>query len=228
MKVIALDGPAGSGKSTIAGMLAEKIGFLHADSGAIYRTLTLASMQKLGAGNSPQDFGELFQKAVLDPDQLGIQVVLADGKQSNRIGQADVGREIRTPEVTSRIRFIADNVPCRNTVNRLLREFAEQTGVVADGRDMGTVVFPDTPNKFFLEASVEVRARRRYEEMLGQGSSSQSLAEIERDIARRDQEDRSRAVGALRKADDAILIDTSDLSRDGVLSRILAHIQYRF
>ena len=228
MSVIALDGPAGSGKSTIAGMLAEKIGFLHADSGAIYRTITLASVQKLGSGADPEQFGAMFQKSDLDPDGLGIRVVVSDGRQSNCIGNVDVGREIRTPEVTARIRYIADSVNCRNTVNRLLREFADETGLVADGRDMGTIVFPDTPNKFFLEASVQVRAKRRYEEMLGQGNSSQSLAEIERDIARRDEEDRNRAVGALRKADDAILIDTSELSREDVLSRILAHIQFRF
>ena len=228
MTVIALDGPAGSGKSTIAGLLAEKIGFLHADSGAIYRTLTLASMRRMGSGSNPQDFGAEFQKSGIDPDTLEVQVVVADGKQSNRIQGKDVGLEIRSPEVTGRIRYIADSVPYRNTVNRLLREFAEQAGLVADGRDMGTEVFPDTTSKFFLEASVQVRAKRRYEEMLGQGNSSQTLAEIEQDIARRDEEDRNRAVGALRKADDAILIDTSDLSREDVLSRILAHIQFRF
>ena len=228
MSVIALDGPAGSGKSTVAGMLAERIGFLHADSGAIYRTITLASIRRLGAGQSPDEFGNLFQKSNLYPDSLGIQVVVSDGKQSNCIENQDVGLDIRTPEVTGRIRYIADSIPCRNTVNRLLREFAQQTGLVADGRDMGTVVFPDTPSKFFLEASVQVRAKRRFEEMLGQGNSSQTLAEIEQDIARRDEEDRNRAVGALRKADDAILIDTSELSREDVLSRILAHIQFRF
>ena len=226
--MIALDGPAGSGKSTVARMLAEHIGFLHADSGAIYRTITLASMRRLGAGGAAEEFGKLFQEAQLNPDSLGIEVKLAQGRQSNCIEGVDVGLEIRSPEVTSRIRYIADSVPCRHTVNRLLREFARQTGVVADGRDMGSEVFPETPNKFFLEASVQVRAKRRYEEMLGQGSASQTLEEIEHSIARRDEEDRNRAVGALRRADDAILIDTSDLAPEDVLSRILANIQFRF
>lgn len=228
MKVIALDGPAGSGKSTVAGMVAERVGFLHADSGAIYRTLTLASMRILGAADSAEEFGKRFLEAGLDPDSLSVEVVLAEGRQSNRINGADVGQEIRTAEVTSRIRYIADHVPSRVTVNRLLREFALQTGLVADGRDMGTEVFPDTPHKFFLEASVQVRAKRRYEEMLGQGSGSLTLEEIEQSIARRDEEDRNRAVGGLRRAEDAILIDTSDLSPEDVLSNILAHIQFRF
>lgn len=226
--MIALDGPAGSGKSTVAGMIAEQLDILHADSGAIYRTLTLAFMRRLGPGSSAQEFGSIFQSGSVDPDSLPVQVLLKDRRQSNCLDGADVGLEIRTPEVTSRIRYIADNVPCRNTVNRLLREFSEQTDLVADGRDMGTVVFPDSASKFFLEASMQIRAKRRYEEMLGHGRANLSLEEIERDIARRDEEDRNREVGALRKADDAILIDTSDLSREDVVSRILAQIQYRF
>jgi cytidylate kinase len=227
LKVVALDGPAGSGKSTVAGMLANELGFIHADSGAIYRTITLAYMRRVGVGSSPEQFLEAFSSAP-PPDTLAIEVKLEEGSQSNRIEGMDVGKEIRGPEVTSRIRYIADSIPCRETVNRLLREFAAQTGLVADGRDMGTEVFPDSPNKFFLEASVQVRARRRYEEMKGQGNFHQTLQEIEATIARRDEEDRNRAVGALRMADDAILIDTSDLSRDDVVSRILAHLQFRF
>lgn len=241
--VIALDGPAGSGKSTVARLLAERLGFIHADSGAIYRTLTLACMERFGAGESAEAFGELLAAAKLNADslhELGCTVVLAEdepdptapekkagGVQSNRIGGRDVGDRIRTPEVTARIRYIADNVACRELVNQLLRDFARQTGLVADGRDIGTVVFVDTPFKFFLDASVGVRAARRLKEFQSQGKDM-PLKDLEADIAARDEQDRNRPVGALRAAPDAIVIDTSSLGLNAVLSRVLSHLQIQF
>ncbi|MCR9141738.1 MAG: (d)CMP kinase [bacterium] len=235
--VVALDGPAGSGKSTVARKLAERLGFIHADSGAIYRTLTLACMRKFGPGESVADFGKALEAAGLqrtDLEKLGCAVALDSGteaggeaKQSNRIEGRDVGEDIRTPEVTARIRFIADNLACREMVNQLLRDFSLQTGLVADGRDIGTVVFPETPFKFFLDASVEVRAKRRFEDFEKQGKTV-PMKDLEADIAARDEQDRNRPMGALRPADDAILIDTSSLDVNAVLSRVLSHLQIQF
>lgn len=234
-KVIALDGPAGSGKSTVAGLLAARLNMIHADSGAMYRTLTLACMERLGAGENPGDFAEKLAAANLDPAGLGVEVRMARGdggaaRQANIIGGDDVGGRIRTPEVTARIRYIADSVAFREVVNDLLRSFARQTDVVVDGRDIGTVVFPDTPFKFFLEASVEVRAERRRQDFLDQGKAADEipLEHLQREIAERDEQDRRRPVGALRQADDAILIDTSSLDVDAVVHRVLSHLQIEF
>ncbi len=234
-KVVALDGPAGSGKSTVAGRLARRLNMIHADSGAMYRTLTLACMDRVGAGESPADFSERLDAANLDPTSLGVEVVMDSGdgseaRQSNRIDGRDVGDRIRTPEVTARIRYIADSVAFREVVNDLLRDFARQTDLVVDGRDIGTVVFPDTPFKFFLEASVEVRAERRRQDFLAQGKAADDipLEQLQREIADRDEQDRRRPVGALRQADDAILIDTSSLDVDAVVHRVLSHLQIEF
>ncbi len=234
--VVALDGPAGSGKSTVAGMLAQRLGFIHADSGAIYRTLTLACMEKFGSFESAEAFGRALEAKGLDATalkSLGCTVELdrsgpgSQAKQSNRIAGGDVGERIRTPEVTARIRFLADNLACRELVNQLLRDFSTQTGLVADGRDIGTVVFPETPFKFFLDASVAVRAKRRFEDFQKQARPV-ALEDLEADIAARDEQDRNRPVGALRPADDAILIDTSSLDVNAVLSRVLSHLQIQF
>lgn len=224
--VIALDGPAGSGKSTVAGMLAGQLNMIHADSGAIYRTLTYAAMQQSGAFESPQEFGNHYQSET-DPQSLPVEVRVVDGVQTSFVGGIQVSSEIRTPEVTARIKYIADDTRCRDVVNNLLREFARQVSLVVDGRDMGTVVFPDTPYKFFLEASVDVRADRRLQEFKEKGINLNPES-VKKDIAERDMNDRSRKVGALKQADDAILIDTSMLDPDGVVSLILSHLQVHF
>jgi cytidylate kinase len=225
--VISLDGPAGSGKSTLAAMLAAKLGYIHADSGAIYRTLTLRAMESLGTGGDHEEFGRMFRDKRDGLDFTDIRIDIRDGAQVNLIRGEDVGGRIRTPEVTSRIRYIADDRGCREEVNALLRGFSERASLVVDGRDIGSVVFPDTPYKFYVEASVRVRAGRRRQDFEKQGKSV-PLAEIEADIARRDEEDRSRPYGALRIPDGAILIDTSLLGINDALGRLLCILQIQF
>jgi cytidylate kinase len=226
--VIALDGPAGSGKSTIARKLAERIGFIHADSGAIYRSLTYGLMKKSGSGKTAEIFGEWVKKIPPeDIENLDVDIVLENGIQVNRVSGKDVGNEIRTPDVTSRIRYIADTIACREKVNRLLRKFASTTDLVIDGRDIGSVVFPETPYKFFLEASVEIRAERRKMDFTRQGRNL-PLEDIINDIRKRDEEDRNRPVGALVCSGDAILIDTSSMTPDDVLGCLMSDMQIQF
>ncbi len=228
LPVIALDGPAGSGKSTVADLVAEALGYIHADSGAIYRTLTLAYMERMGAGETAAAFGGLLSGNRPVPSDLGCRVELADGKQKAWIGAVEIGDRIRTREVTERIRYIADDPACRSEVNRLLREFARFSPLVVDGRDIGTVVFPDTPWKFFLEASATVRAGRRRGELTQRGMGTVDITELEAEIIRRDEQDRNREIGALRQAGDAILIDTSELTVEAVVQRVLARLQILF
>ncbi|MCB1326726.1 MAG: (d)CMP kinase [Spirochaetales bacterium] len=227
--VITLDGPAGSGKSTIAGRLAKELGFVHADSGAMYRTLTLACMRVLGPGQTADDFGRDIREAGIDPAGLDCHARIENGAQVNLIGKDDVGSEIRTPLVTARIRYIADSRAFREAVNTMLRDFATTTDLVVDGRDIGTVVFPEAGLKFYLDASSETRAARRLREFrLRDPSFEGSLDRIQADIERRDREDRDRPFGALQRPADSILIDTSTLDPDGVLNRLLGHLQIHF
>ena len=226
-QIVAMDGPAGSGKSTVAKILAEKLGYIHADSGAMYRTVTLALMERLGAGETLEDFNENLKKTTVDFASLGCEAVLDQGRQSNRIQNQDVGDRIRTPEVTRRIKFIADNGAYREAVNKLLRNFGRQTNLVVDGRDIGTVVFPNCPYKFFITASPRVRAERRLKEFQNRGEGAGNIDELEQEIVKRDEEDQNRTIGALKQAEDAILIDTSSLPINDVVSRLLSLLQVK-
>lgn len=222
--IITLDGPAGSGKSTIARRLAAHLGLAYADSGAIYRTFTLALMKKLGPGESPEDFGKRIDQTTVDPASLAVSIQTEASVQRNRIAGEDQLDSIRTPDVTARIRYIADRREFRAAVNALL---SGMKGLVADGRDMGSVVFPHAPFKYYLEASVDVRALRRHKEQQDRGFN-EDLDAIRAAILKRDNEDKNRAFGALVRTDDMILIDTGPLDPDGVLRRILNSLQIQF
>lgn len=222
--IITLDGPAGSGKSTIARRLAAHLGLAYADSGAIYRTFTLALMQKLGPGADSEEFGQAVAKSGIDPHSLAVSIQTEASIQRNRIAGEDQLDRIRTPDVTARIRYIADRREFRTAVNELL---SGMKGLVADGRDMGSVVFPHAPFKFYLEASVDVRAERRHKEQMDRGYK-EDLTAIRAAIQKRDEEDKNRAWGALVRTDDMILIDTGPLDPDGVLRRILNSLQIQF
>jgi len=222
--IITLDGPAGSGKSTIARRLAAHLGLAYADSGAIYRTFTLALIQKLGTADSAEQFGELLEKSGIEPHSLAVSILTEASVQRNRIAGVDQLDRIRTPDVTARIRYIADRREYRMAVNELL---SGMKGLVADGRDMGSVVFPHAPFKFYLEASVDVRATRRHQEQADKGYN-EDLGAIRAAIQKRDNEDKNRAWGALVRTDDMILIDTGPLDPDGVLRRILNSLQIQF
>lgn len=233
--VIALDGPAGSGKSTIAKSLSKKLSYHYLDSGALYRGLTyLLGLWHLEL--APElDFPEFVAKTASlweegkdweGRPQSALSLELQFGAQGeNRIlvqGEERV-EELRTPELTQRIRYIADKPVFRELVNQRIRAVADTCPLVLDGRDIGTVVFPNAPHKFFLVASSRVRAQRRALDLQRQGISV-SLDELERSIQERDSSDENRAVAPLACAPDAIRIDTSELSPDDVVKALLSRL----
>jgi cytidylate kinase len=202
--VIAIDGPAASGKSTTARLVAEKLGYVHVDTGAMYRAVTL---KVLRAGISPAD-GEGIAR-LLETTHMALRRegelmrVLLDGE--------DVNAEIRNPEVTRAVSAVSRHRSVREMMVREQRRMGAEGGLVLEGRDIGTVVFPDADLKFFLVAGIEARARRRGEELRARGISPDLSGLIE-EIRERDSLDSTRDESPLRKAEDAIEIDTSHLT----------------
>jgi len=203
--VIAIDGPAGAGKSTVARRLAARLGYRFLDTGALYRAVTLAVLR---AGIDPSDAGRVADLAgaaqiALDPRGTPPRVLL-DGE--------DVSREIRGPAVTRAVSTVAANPAVRAAMVPFQRAFADEGGVVAEGRDIGTVVFPDAAMKFFLDADAAVRAARR---ALERGEAD--VASVEAEIRERDRKDTEREAAPLRAAPDAEVVDTTRLSAEEVV-----------
>ena len=218
--IITIDGPAASGKSTVARLLAEKLDASFLDTGAMYRAVTLAAMQ---AGVDLNDKLKLLDIAQKCEFQFSVEA----GKTIVCIDNVDVTERIRDPEVTANARHIAAAPEVRDELVQMQRQFAvDRQRVVTEGRDQGTVAFGDADVKFFLTADLVERARRRQAD-LGGKDSSQSLEQIQRAIEERDKSDESRAVGPLKPADDAIAVDTTDLSIDEVVEKLLALVKER-
>jgi cytidylate kinase len=237
-QVIAIDGPAGSGKSTIARKLASHLGYLYLDSGAFYRGLTLAIWEIFSKDNSdPAKFPffteKLADEAILDRERETFGFWLKDiplacqlsnlGTNQMFLGEREITEDIRTPEITKKIKYIAPHRIFREYVNAKIRDFAKEHKLVMDGRDIGTDVFPDARFKFFLTASADVRANRRHAELLAKGIQME-LSHIKEEIGARDLSDETRVVAPLRQASDAILIDTSESDTETVLNTILSRL----
>jgi len=208
--VIAIDGPAASGKSTVARELARRLGIRYLDTGAMYRTLAWAAIEKkidLSCGRGLVKLLDDFSGLIRD----------SGTGRGPFIDGEDIGERIRSAEVTAVVKFIADSPEVRERMRRLQRDVASEGSIVAEGRDMTSAVFPEAQVKVYLDATPEVRAKRRFRELLGAGEQV-SLQEVLRDINRRDEEDRSRAVAPLLKVPDALYIDSSDKSADEVVS----------
>ena len=218
--MITIDGPSGSGKGTIAQRLAEQLGWHLLDSGAIYRVLALAALHH---GVALDDEEGLVPLAA----HLDVQFVTNSQKQIRTILEGeDVSGSIRTEEVGAAASKVAAYPRVREALLRRQRAFRQLPGLVADGRDMGTVVFPEAPVKIFLTATAEERANRRYLQLQSAGASA-NLAQILADVQARDDRDMNRATAPLRPAEDAKVIDSSALSIDEVLSVILAYASER-
>ena len=209
---IAIDGPAGAGKSTIARALAKSLGFTYVDTGAMYRAIALKLVRDGVDGSDEQ----AVARAIKD---ITVDIAHRDGEQVVYLCGEDVTASLRTGEV-SRMASVSSALPVvRASILDLQRHLGETSDVIMDGRDIGTVVLPGAELKVFLTASVHVRALRRYDELRGKGEDC-DLKEIEREIAERDERDMTRAISPLKKADDAIELDTSELTIDEVVERM--------
>lgn len=209
---IAIDGPAGAGKSTIAKIVAKELGFIYVDTGAMYRTLALACLRE-GIDQSDEE------KVVKKCNEVEVSLGYENGTQKVFLNGEDVSEDIRKEEVGNMTSAIAVYPEVREILVALQKEFASKNNVVMDGRDIGTVVLPNADLKVYLTASVETRAKRRYDELVEKGIDC-DLKEIEKDIADRDYRDMNREVSPLKQADDAKLVDSSDMSIDEVVETI--------
>ncbi len=214
--VVAIDGPSGAGKSTAGRALAERLGYLFLDTGAMYRALALAALR---AGASLDDEAALARLA-------GDLQLALESNGTVRLQGEDVTAAIRTREVTAAASRVAARAEVRRQMAALQRELGKDGGVVLDGRDIGTAVFPDAEVKFFLDADPARRALRRHAELLASGTASDPAA-IEREIRERDSADSTRADSPLIRAPDAILLDTTLLGPEEVVERMLAAVEAR-
>ena len=217
--IIAIDGPAGAGKSTVARRIAHQLGLLYLDTGAMYRALTWFVLSQ---GVNPTDevaVAELLPNCEI---KLTSQGKDHDDPQPPEVwvNGASVTQAIRTPEVTAQVSTIAAQGAVREALVKQQQQYGVQGGIVADGRDIGTHVFPNAELKVFLTASVEERARRRQRDLVAQDLPMVELSELEQLIAERDRKDSTREISPLRKAEDALEIVTDDLSAEGVIEKI--------
>lgn len=215
MVIVTIDGPAGAGKSTVARRVAEKLGYAFLDTGAMYRALVYAAMQD---GVDLQDASRIADYCRQAPLEFLLDGIRWKGEL--------LRDQIRSPEVSRNVRFVADHPQVRSLLVEKQRELARQGNIVCEGRDQGTVVFPNAEHKFFLVASTTERAQRRLKELQQKGIEI-TLEEIQREQEERDHRDRSRPVGPLAKADDAVEIKTDGMSIDEVVEVILESIRSR-
>jgi len=232
LRVIAIDGPAASGKSSTAALVARRLGWAHLDSGALYRAITLAVLDNLGetAGEKARERGKGkgetcgAQQVVSLAEGLPVRLVLVDDQFRPEVAGVDVAQAIRSERVTQRVSEIAAIPEVRHWVNVQQRDAVQghSRGVVVDGRDIGTVVFPDAPLKVFLTASPEERARRRLAERGGGGGGDAELRREADVLEARDRADSTRAVAPLRAAADAVVLDTTRLSLEQQVQAVVA------
>ncbi len=224
--IIAIDGPAGSGKSSVAREIASKTDFFYMDSGAYYRAITLYLLNLYKSEKSSIFFNEWITQKSAESFlfKLTLNSNLSKIEENKTfLNSRDVSIEIRDPDVTQQIKHIAVLREVREFVNKNLYKLSENYKLVMDGRDIGTEVFPDAYLKFFLTADPEVRAKRRYDEYLEKGIEI-NFQQLKEEIIKRDESDINRKIAPLKKAEDAILIDTSNLSKNIVINMILSRL----
>ena len=216
---IAIDGPSGAGKSTVARFLAERLGYVYIDTGAMYRSLALRAKERSIPLEDEVTLGRLALS-------LHIHFVTERGKNHVFCEGEDITEAIRTPEISRLASSISKQKGVREAMVKLQREMGEQGGVVLEGRDIGTVVFPDADVKFYLDANPEERARRRYDEMVEKGVKA-DFRETQEELLQRDHNDMYRVHSPLKKANDAVFIDSSHRSVEEVVEEIVRVIKER-
>lgn len=215
---IAIDGPAGAGKSTIARRAAQALGYLYVDTGALYRAIALHMLRAKMNPAMPEEIIPQLEKV-----RVSLQYV--SGEQQVFLGNENVSDSIRTPEVAAASSKVSAIPQVREFLLALQRNLAEQNNVVMDGRDIGTVVLPHAQVKIFLTASLEERARRRWKELLQKGSADYHT--VLADVKQRDEQDTTRAIAPLVQAPDAVLVDTTGITLEQSVDRMLAVIRER-
>lgn len=214
--VVTIDGPSGAGKGTVASLVAHSKGWHLLDSGALYRIIAVAGLAR------GMDLADVASLVALSTQ---LEIVFADGKVM--VDGADLTDGIRTEEAGNSASQVAALPPVREAILTLQQSFRKAPGLVADGRDMGTVVFPDAPVKVFLDASAEARAERRYNQLKNKGLGVNLRALLEQ-IQERDARDRNRAVAPLKPAEDALIIDSTHMSIDEVVAMVMAQLSIKF
>ncbi len=210
---VAIDGPAGAGKSTMARRLAGELGFYYVDTGAIYRTVAYF-LDLLGISPKDTDGVERYLDELtigIEYDEAGVQHMLMNGM--------DVTADIRTQEISQKASLVSAHKIVRDMLLDMQRDVARKHSVVMDGRDIGTVVLPKADVKIFLTASAEVRAKRRYDELIAKGEKA-NLAQVLKEVRQRDEQDTHRAIAPLKQAKDAVLLDTSEMGIDETMARM--------
>ncbi|MGL5832431.1 MAG: (d)CMP kinase, partial [Waterburya sp.] len=215
--IIAIDGPAGAGKSTVTRFLAHQLGLLYLDTGAMYRAVTWLVMESGIAIDDHQAIADLLRDLDLkltSPSSIDLPTIV-------HINGQEVTTAIRTPEVTANVSAVAAQAAVRKKLVEMQQQWGTQGGLIAEGRDIATNVFPDAELKIFLTATAAERASRRLQDLQAQGINDIDLQQLEQDIQRRDEQDSNRAIAPLKKADDAIEVITDNLSIDEVIDKIV-------
>ena len=214
-RVIAIDGPSGAGKSSVSRIVGRKLGFLHVDSGALYRIVAWQCM-KCGIDVNDAEAVIAFARG------LSIECRPENGEIAYYVDGESPGNSIRTPEVTSNVSFVARIGEVREVVTALLRGMTAHGSLIVEGRDITTAVFPDSPARFYLTASAEARASRRQKEEVEKGIANQSADAVKASLLARDKIDSTRKCAPLRKADGVLEIDSSDLTLDQVVEAVIS------
>ncbi len=215
--VIAIDGPSGAGKSSVSRIIAKKLGYLHVDSGALYRIMTWQCLQ------NGVDTADGAAVAAFAP-RVDIGCRPEEGRIAYYVAGEDPGERIRMPEINAHASEVATVKEVREKITSLLRSMTEKGDLVVEGRDITTAVFPDSPARFYLTASAQARARRRRNEEIEKGIASRSEEEVKASLLNRDKIDSTRRYAPLRKADGAIEIDSSDLTLDETVAAVMASL----
>lgn len=213
-KVIAVDGPSGAGKSSVSRIVGERLGFLHVDSGALYRIMTWQCLEEKVDTTDPAAIAAFAQ-------QVEIECRPEAGRIAYYVKGEEPGNRIRTPEINAHASQVATVKEVRDRVTAILRGMTQYGDLVIEGRDITTAVFPDTPARFYLTASAEARARRRQKEEVEKGIANQSAEEVKKSLLSRDAIDSTRQYAPLKKADGALEIDSSDLTLEQVVETVM-------